>query len=1138
MTKCTTNSEVEGEANEVVIIKTKVDKSINEIKSSFQSNNTIQQRNALKQIQILIQEIHQQQQQSRGDRSQLVLIQILQRTGTLSSTSNNNQNTIKDSEKTANGTKPENCQALSLGSLLLEIVSNRNNISSEICREKSALCLQSCFKTLLLSIQQQELCIHNFSHVLEKNFIHDFYIDYCSILGNRFGFKESSSNCNVIENSCTSPSWEDSEEIRLILIQIMSDMLVVMQHFCQTRVGSNAKNRSLGENEGSNNETNLKEEQTGQEDHHTNDIKNEKRFISATTLICQVIAKSSSIDPYPELKRESCVLVKQLAYVFPNVVHMNKKILLDSLLGGSIVNIDNYSSDNMSTKSAKILSNSLIRHRHAKTRSLALETVVEIMHCHFHDCHTTMDNRDVLKVSLERGPGKSKILEEKRKHDNNEFDSRITRESALLDECLVSHVLPNLESTLLFDHSTSVRIALANAVGNLLQLVLLQPFSTPPLSASRLMVLSLIGISDDVDKVQKIGLDYLKKNASHWRKCNYTDTVSAAANGDKSHVVSYFVDMIGCNTITIILQRILAKSSIDSSKHYLDALCCIIRLHSQRPTLEGNYQFILWKENDDLKAQIISILCTILSENEDEDSIFQAAMKCSKSFGFTEDTRKSALALINESFIGSTACGPSSKNNNLLGDSENTSFQVISDPKIIISSAQQCASAVNFIAGLIQGWHSIFNAENGVNIDTSQVYDDFGQISMVLTSTKILETAYCSASAALALFTACHALVNFIASYDSIVAEGSWCKKSFLTVKNITWCCVNLLACPKSFNMTQPSLKLLQSFSCLSSDTPTYADPLDTNFKFMLQTLRDDLHDKKIWKSGDQNAQIFDALIRASEGKTIGEHFDEIIEIFVTHLSKDNSHKGKIHESKDEAISRFSTKLFFMALFESIVSSSSFPRHYIHPFVENFLQVAIIPNLVWQVGGMASALRKVSAAVLFTILEGDCTTDLVIFKITPQLLPILKSSLTDDDTSLREMAISSMAIVLDKLPGALGEEAVHKLYPELIKCLDDNFESVRYAACDTLKNFLKCAPAKHFQGTAISYMVEYLFIHLDDPDPCFKEKIYEVLVGALDIDSNEVIKGAESSLLSHCSRYYCDRLLICASERKKLQKLI
>ena len=284
-------------------------------------------------------------------------------------------------------------------------------------------------------------------------------------------------------------------------------------------------------------------------------------------------------------------------------------------------------------------------------------------------------------------------------------------------------------------------------------------------------------------------------------------------------------------------------------------------------------------------------------------------------------------------------------------------------------------------------------------------------------------------------------------------------------------------------------------------------------------------------------------MIRASGGQTVGEHFEALIEIFEIHLSKESTCQsgksaGKAKESEDETISRFSTKLFFMALFESVVSTSSFPKHYIHPFAERFLQVAIIPNLVWQVGGMASALRKVSAAVLFSILEGDCTTDLIIFKVTPQLLPLLKSSLTDDDTSLREIAISSMEILFDKLPGVLGEEAIHQLYPDLIKCLDDSAESVRYAACDTLKTFLKCAPAKHYEGTAISYIVEYLFINLDDHDHSFKEKVYGVLVVALDIDSNEVIKGAESSLLSHCSRYYCERLLKRATEKKMLQKVI
>lgn len=46
------------------------------------------------------------------------------------------------------------------------------------------------------------------------------------------------------------------------------------------------------------------------------------------------------------------------------------------------------------------------------------------------------------------------------------------------------------------------------------------------------------------------------------------------------------------------------------------------------------------------------------------------------------------------------------------------------------------------------------------------------------------------------------------------------------------------------------------------------------------------------------------------------------------------------------------------------------------------------------------------------------------------------------------------------LPGALGEEPVRLIYPELLKRLDDSNDAVRRAVCGTIATFFKvtCHP--------------------------------------------------------------------------------
>jgi HEAT-like repeat len=67
--------------------------------------------------------------------------------------------------------------------------------------------------------------------------------------------------------------------------------------------------------------------------------------------------------------------------------------------------------------------------------------------------------------------------------------------------------------------------------------------------------------------------------------------------------------------------------------------------------------------------------------------------------------------------------------------------------------------------------------------------------------------------------------------------------------------------------------------------------------------------------------------------------------------------------------------------------------------------------------------------------------------------------------------------------GALGEEPVRELYPELLKRLDDSNDSVRKAVCATLAAFFRATPPENVKGTVLDYSSDQLLVHLDDQDP-------------------------------------------------------
>ncbi len=979
----------------------------------------------------------------------------------------------------------DNCH--SLGYILLYVISDDEAV--ELCRERAANCLRDCFK-VMLSLSTIEGAFINIG--MKGGFLTDFYTDFCFILAERFGiakhnFANDNFNYDEYQNSLLKKKmdginkqsrYEKSEEIRLLLIQAMSAVLELVQ--CSI----------LG---------------SGEDDR--NDIES---LILPSNLICQVLGKSALLDSYPELKRESSNLLKLLADMVPIAVKMNEECLLDSILGPEKDSFNN--TMNMDHKQ-QTKNQYLILHRHAKTRSLALEAVADIMRCH------GMYNRASVKHV--------KTSSVKEEEDGES--------SALLD-ILATKVIPCLETRIPFDHSASVRGALAITVGKLLHQII-EHSSTSSTSytvpLSNLTLLLLIGASDEVEVVKHKSLTQLTKCAEAFCVAN---GIIIDENDDDDHssdLTAIFIGTSFMDLVTAMLQRISRNSSIQSSRRYFETLAATIKITSHN--IDTNIvPSGIWR-NHVLLTKIISTICCSLLENDDEQSLFEAALACANSLGSVSYARQSILQIMEASLN-------KEDNNNdiaLLEVEELVSTTATmtvqntdSNVKLIFSSAQQCASAVNLIGGLVQGWYQY--ESNDTKKTSPNRRDDMDELRTtirLLGCKKVIQSAHLSQDAAIALLSSCHSLTNF-AIFESSSKKVDICKSDEF-ICNLTWCCVNLIACPNDFNVSELALNILKMLATRLPEVGSYTELLDLNFELILSKLTSNARNV-CWSRGDQNLNTFDALVRTSHGSTLAANLDTLLPLFESHLAQKSlrGHNDEHGHDKDQVVGQFSTKIYFMALVESIVSKPSLPRHDFFPFVERILDTVVVPNLVWQVGGMASALRKVSAAVLFSILRGNCITDEIIFRVAPRLFSIVKANLSDDDSSLRELSISSMKLLLERLPNRLGEEALHDLYPELMKCLDDSFDSVRLETCDALKHFFKCSSRSNYDTAILSYICEQLFVHLDDPNPALKEKVFEVLVVLLDIDKKHVIKGAKSSLSSHSCRHHCDLLLEFASEER------
>ncbi|CAN0336226.1 unnamed protein product [Ectocarpus fasciculatus] len=219
-----------------------------------------------------------------------------------------------------------------------------------------------------------------------------------------------------------------------------------------------------------------------------------------------------------------------------------------------------------------------------------------------------------------------------------------------------------------------------------------------------------------------------------------------------------------------------------------------------------------------------------------------------------------------------------------------------------------------------------------------------------------------------------------------------------------------------------------------------------------------------------------------------------------------------------------------LALLECVVKHDGVTEESLRPHAETLLKEMVLPNAVWRAGLVAATVRKVAIAVLYTALRGNKIGVEAVYTSAEQVLPVLKTNLEDHEATTRQMTCLSLEMMFRMIPGALGDEPVRLIYPELLKRLDDSNDTVRMAVCGTIAAFFRATPPQHVRGTVLQYMSEQLLVHLDDQDEAMQRAVFAVMEVAAAIDPKAVEKLASEARSSHRTPSYCDRLVaLCSS---------
>ncbi|XP_076750342.1 dynein axonemal assembly factor 5-like [Xylocopa sonorina] len=171
-------------------------------------------------------------------------------------------------------------------------------------------------------------------------------------------------------------------------------------------------------------------------------------------------------------------------------------------------------------------------------------------------------------------------------------------------------------------------------------------------------------------------------------------------------------------------------------------------------------------------------------------------------------------------------------------------------------------------------------------------------------------------------------------------------------------------------------------------------------------------------------------------------------------------------------------------------------------FCNQFLDDCILPALIWNAGRTAQAIRTSAICCLCTFLDKyekdsvvketiNCDEKNISF-VLDKIIPVLISLTDDNSMKSRFYSVRAMYLIMciRKRFDCLAEEDIHKIYPILLKKLDDGCDDVRIISLEALTEVWNAIPKNYdlcFNRGHVDTLYTTTIIYLDDPESEFQD---------------------------------------------------
>ncbi|KAM4697766.1 LOW QUALITY PROTEIN: dynein axonemal assembly factor 5 [Rhinophrynus dorsalis] len=322
---------------------------------------------------------------------------------------------------------------------------------------------------------------------------------------------------------------------------------------------------------------------------------------------------------------------------------------------------------------------------------------------------------------------------------------------------------------------------------------------------------------------------------------------------------------------------------------------------------------------------------------------------------------------------------------------------------------------------------------------------------------------------------------------------------------------VTILASPayeSLYEKVQAALLSLGKVQGLSSVQELYRQHIQELLEWVSET---HLH----WTSYSIERAQFEVIVTES-GPVIGEMLHLFMPILKTCLQSTREPQMRLK------LFTMLSKLLLKAN-ETVNSQGQF-----HSYSESFIKDVLVPNLKWHAGRTAGAIRTVAVSCLWVILQSEVLSRLEVLQVEEVLMPPVISALEEDSKMSRLMSCRIIRSLLSTCDKQLNADKLNKIYPALLKRLDDASDEVRVAAAKTINVWFKCISDDYDRTTYkghLEFLYRGLLVHLDDPDTSIQITVLDVLKEGSAVCPSLLTQEIEAVRNKHRSPAYCDQLL-------------